>query len=53
MKNAIKRIIIAELTKQNPNSKKIYIELIKQYPEYEEEIMKLAKALNVDIKKGE
>lgn len=49
MKNIIKRIIIAELTKQSPNSKDIYIGLIKQYPEYAEDIRRLAGAVGVDL----
>lgn len=49
MKNAIKRVVIAELTKQSPNSKEIYKGLIKQYPEYAEDIKRLAGAVGVDL----
>lgn len=49
MKNAIKRIIIAELTQQSPNSKEIYKGLIKQYPEYADDIKRLANAMNIDL----
>ena len=53
MKNAIKRVVIAELTKQSPNSKEIYMALIERYPEFAEDIIRLARAYGIIIEKGE